>query len=144
MVGIYSAGEIGGASAVTPIKDLRGRDVKAPVMVLVDGNGRPTGGGVQETLTLVANSVATAGQSAYGGDYQARAFATDWAGGSAKLQFLDADGQTWTDLANADGSAVAPFTANRTQVLGLGSNASIRAVITGAPVKLYIVVSRQP
>jgi hypothetical protein len=142
---LYSAGSLGGGMGVVPVTFKNGRSGSVPVTVSIglDGNPAPIGG-KQETITLVSNSADQGAKSGYGGDYQARAFATNWAGGSAKLQFLDADGATYTDLANPDGSAVAAFTANRTQPLGLGSNAKIRAVVTGAPAGLYIVVSRQP
>lgn len=141
---LYTDNALGGGRAVALIKDAAGKDVKASVVVLVDQAGNATGSGVQETLSLVANSVVAAGRQAYGGNYQARAFASNWAGASAKLQFLDADGATWTDFANADGSAMAPFTANRTQTLALGSYAQIRVLVTGAPTGLFINASRQP
>lgn len=115
------------------------------VVILGGVGGAPVQiGSKQETLALVSNSVASSPQTAFGGDYQIRAFASNWSGGSAKVQFLDADGSTYTDLTNQDGSAVTPFTANRTQPSGLGSNAIVRAVITGSPTGLFIIASRMP
>jgi len=125
-----------------------GDSAKDPFFVAAvagDGSGAPVQyGSKQETLPLVNNSVASPPQTAFGGDYQIRAVASNWNGGSAKIQFLDADGSTYSDLTNQDGSAVTPFTANRTQPTGLGSNAIIKAVITGSPVGLFIVASRMP
>lgn len=116
-----------------------------PATALVDAAGqllRP-----QETLQLAANVGAAGNQpavSAYGGNYLVRAFATSWAGASAKLQFLDADGTTWSDLTKEDNTALTPFSANATLAIGLGSNAGLRLVVTGAPAGLYVTASRMP
>jgi hypothetical protein len=103
--------------------------------------------GQRETLAL-ASSVSAGGtqpgQVAYGGDYAIRAIAADWNGASAQVQFLDVDGATWTPLQNQDGSNVAAFTANRTQVAVLASSTQVRVAVTGTPAGLYISAGRLP
>lgn len=135
----------GAYDAAFPVPLPDGRTSYLGGAIVVDQAGNPLQvGSKQETLNLANNSVSAGPQTAFGGDYQIRAVASNWNGGSAKIQFLDADGSTYTDLTNQDGSAVTPFTANRTQPTGLGSNAIIKAVITGSPVGLFIVASRMP
>lgn len=123
----------------------RSRSTYANPMWLADDDGLPIKlTSVQEKALLVVNSVATAPQTVYGGDYLIRATASNWNSASVTIQYLDEDGATYTALTNTDGSAVAPFTANRTQPVTLGSNAQLRAVITGSPTGLYIAASRIP
>jgi|GEM_PF-6528210 len=104
-------------------------------------------GARQETLTLASNVSAAGNQppvTAYGGDYVVRAFATNWNSATAKLQFLDADGTTWSDLTKADGTALTPFSANTTLSAGFGSAAQLRLAVTGTPTGLYVTASRIP
>lgn len=108
--------------------------------VAVDSNGNATGGGKQETLTLIANNVAAAPQSAYGGDYVWSVQGT-FNGASVQLQSLGPDGMTYQ---NIGAPKTAPDSTGGTGV-GLGSNATVRAVITGGtPTGLYATLSRLP
>lgn len=108
-----------------------------------------TDGGIRENVALASN-VSAAGNypadaaTVYGGDYIARVFAPAWNGATAKLQFLDADGTTYSDLLKADGTAAAPFSANGQIAIGLGSNSRVRLVVTGTPTGLYANLSRLP
>lgn len=121
------------------------RSTNAMPVWLADDNGVAAKlTSVQETLNLVVNNGVADAQTVYGGDYLIRAMAINWNGASVTIQYLDADKVTYTPLTNQDGSAVAPFTANRTQAVTLGSNSVLRAVITGTPTGLYIAASRIP
>lgn len=102
-------------------------------------------GGVRENVSLAANVSAAGNQPAatvYGGDYILRVMATAWNSATAKLQFVDADGSTFSDLTAANGSALTPLSANGQVALGLGSNARVRLVVTGTPTGLYATLSR--
>lgn len=132
----------GAYDAAYPVTVPGGGVAYAPFSVSGDANGNAVVS--RESLALVTNNTVAPAQSAYGGDYYIRAIATNWNSASVRIQFLDVDGATWTNLQNVDGTDVTPFTANRTQVTGLGSNASIRAVVTGAPTGLYVKADRVP
>ena len=99
------------------------------------------GGGKQETLTLASN-VAAAGarpaQMAYGGDY---VFSATWTGSATvQLQALGPDGVTYQNL----GPAKTTPDANGGTGVGIGSNATVRVVVTGTPTGLYATLSRLP
>lgn len=142
---IYSGPEMAVGDAFIPAKSKSGRDVRVPVVGLVTASGDPVEFGTAETVMLITNGVSAGAKAVHGGDYLARAIATNWQGASVKIQFLDLDKTTWSDMVNPDGSAVAAFTANRTQPLVAPSNATLRAVVTGgAPTGLYVAVSLVP
>lgn len=92
-------------------------------------------GGASSSIALVTNSVALSSVSGVSGNsYIFACSATSWAGGSAKLQALGPDSTTWMDVGTA-------LTANGTQGVVIGSNATIRVVITGSPTGLYANIS---
>lgn len=98
------------------------------------------GGGTQESFDLITNNVVAAPQSVYGGDYVWSVQGT-FGGASVQLQVLGPDGSTYQNMGAAK---TAPDTAGGTGV-GLGSNAIVRATITGGtPSGLFASLSRLP
>lgn len=97
-------------------------------------------GGKQETLALIAANVAAAAQGAYGGDYIWTVTGT-FGGASVQLQSLGPDGSTYQ---NVGAAKTAPDATGGTGV-GIGSNATVRATITGGtPANLNATLSRIP
>lgn len=119
----------------------RSRSSNAIPTWLADDDGNPvSAGGRQETLTLIANNTPAAAQTAYGGDYVWSVQGT-FNGASVQLQSLGPDGTTYMNIGPAK---TAPDTTGGTGV-GLGSNATVRAVITGGPpTGIYATLSRLP
>jgi len=119
----------------------RNRSSNALPVWLSDDDGNPLStGGRQETLALITNNVAAAAQTAYGGDYVWSVVGT-FGGASVQLQSLSPDGTTYQNIGAAK---TAPDTTGGTGV-GLGSNATVRATITGGtPSGLYASLSRIP
>ncbi len=110
--------------------------------VLIDAQtGLPyRAGSIQENIPLIVNNVATASRSAYGGDYVWNVQGA-FGGASVQLQALGPDGLTYQNIGAAK---TAPDTTGGTGV-GLGSNATVRATITGGtPSGLYASLSRLP
>lgn len=134
----------GGAAAI-PVTFAGGGRGHIPTVALVGADGREL---VEREVVPLAMNVSAAGAqpaaTLYGGDYHVRVFAAAWNGGSAKLQFLDADGATWSDVTTPAGAAVAPLTANGSIYSGMGSDARVRLVVTGTPTGLYATASRMP
>lgn len=105
-----------------------------------DANPLPVipAGQTRETLTLVTNNNVAAAQTAYGGDY---IFSVSGTGAfSVQLQVLGPDGTTYQNL----GAAKTASDTNGGTGVGLGSNAVVRATVTGTPTGLYATLSRIP
>jgi len=122
--------------------DANGHAQLSQGMQIVGADGVPSTalGSKQETLTLISNNVAAAAQSAYGGDYVFSVQGT-FGGASVQLQALGPDGATYMNIGAAK---TAPDTTGGTGV-GIGSNATVRATITGGtPSGLYATLSRLP
>lgn len=97
-------------------------------------------GSKQEALTLIANNVVANPQSAFGGDYIWSVVGT-FGGASVQLQALGPDGATYQNIGAAK---TAPDTTGGTGV-GLGTNATVKAVVTGGtPTGLFATLSRIP
>lgn len=111
------------------------------VVILGGVGGAPVQiGSKQETLTLINNNVASQPQTAFGGDYIWSVVGT-FGGASVQLQALGPDGATYQNIGAAKTSA---DTAGGTGV-GLGTNAVVRAAITGGtPTGLFATLSRIP
>jgi hypothetical protein len=119
----------------------RSRSANALPVWIADDDGNPLlVGGRQETLNLITNNVVQPPQQAYGGDYVWSVQGT-FGGASVQLQSLGPDGATYQNIGAAK---TAPDTNGGTGV-GLGSNATVRATVTGGtPSGIYASLSRLP
>lgn len=122
-------------------QDWQGRPLTPQFVRMVNAAGDDAqSAGKQETLTLITNNTPAAAQSAYGGDYVWSVQGT-FNGASVQLQSLGPDGTTYMNIGAAKTAA---DTTGGTGV-GLGSNATVRAVITGGPpTGIYATLSRLP
>lgn len=112
-----------------------------PSSQITDGAGNAIQfGSKQETLTLINNNVAAQPQTAFGGDYIWSVVGT-FGGASVQLQALGPDGATYQNIGAAK---TAPDATGGTGV-GLGTNAVVKAVVTGGtPTGLFATLSRIP
>lgn len=131
----------GAYDAAYPLPVPAGGTGYASVCILVDASGAPVQvGSKQETLNLINNNVAAQPQTAFGGDYIWSVVGT-FAGASVQLQALGPDGATYQSIGAAK---TAPDTTGGTGV-GLGTNATVRATVTGgSPTGLFATLSRIP
>lgn len=131
----------GAYDAAYPLPVPAGGTGYASARILVDVSGNPLQvGSKQETLTLINNNVASQPQTAFGGDYIWSVVGT-FGGASVQLQALGPDGASYQNIGAAKTSA---DTTGGTGV-GLGTNAVVRAAITGGtPTGLFAALSRIP
>ena len=95
-------------------------------------------GGMSATLLSAVNAATTgaAVPHVYKDSYLFSCVATSWGSATAALQFLGPDVTTWLPF-----SPAVSLTANGSVGVGIGANASIRAVVTGTPTNLTCGIS---